>query len=295
MRLRQILLCTLFALSLEARAEVIGYEPVDAKPNSVQSISKLAPRFLVILDPGHGGEDTGAIAKLSGARVFEKDITLSIAKQTALILSKRGIHAVLTRPDDSFIALDKRADLANKEGALAKSAVFVSIHANSSDEPHSSGAETYVFNAASNDASRRLADLENGKRWTQNHATLDLIMADLASTANYAQSVNLACAVQNSVVDGLVRNHQTIRNRGIRQALFYVLMQTQMPGILFEPGFMSNFQDLKRLVDPMFQQNLARTLADGIFRWRVRLAHASRHKKFRAISAVKKNCIPLHD
>lgn len=236
------------------------------------------PPFTVILDPGHGGDDTGAIAFTNGKRIFEKDLTLAIARQTQRILKSRGIPAVLTRTTDHFTALDQRTKTANVASSHAQAAVFVSIHANSSDEPRSSGSEIYVFNAATNDASRRLADLENGRSThdpgrrpalrTQTHGTLDLIMTDLATTANYGESIELACAVEHAVTAGVRARSLALRDRGVRQALFYVLMDTHMPGILFEPGFLSNRQDLTHLTSPTYQAHLARNLADGIVRWR---------------------------
>ncbi|MBI3554878.1 MAG: N-acetylmuramoyl-L-alanine amidase [Deltaproteobacteria bacterium] len=237
-----------------------------------------ATPFTVILDPGHGGDDTGAIANAGGKRIFEKDVTLAIARQTQLILKSRGIPAVLTRTGDHFTALDQRTRSANLTAAHAQSAVFVSIHANSCDESRSSGSEIYVFNAATNEASRRLADLENGRSThdpgrrpamrTQTHGTLDLIMTDLATTANYGESIELACAVEHAVTNGVWARTLALRDRGVRQALFYVLMETHMPGILFEPGFLSNRQDLAHLTSPTYQQHLARSLADGIVHWR---------------------------
>ena len=234
--------------------------------------------FTVILDPGHGGDDTGAITTQHGRRIYEKDLTLAIARQTQRYLRARGIPTVLTRTDDHFVPLDQRTKSANQSAARTQSAVFVSIHANSSDESRSSGSEIYVFNAATNDASRRLADFENGRSThdpgrraslrTQNHGTLDLIMSDLATTANYAESIDLACAVETAVAAGTKNRAQPpMRDRGVRQALFYVLMDSHVPGILFEPGFLSNAQDLSRLTSPVYQARLARGLGDGIIKW----------------------------
>lgn len=246
-----------------------------------------ASKFLVILDPGHGGSDTGAIAELNGKKIYEKDLTLAIAGATMRTLRARGIAVALTRGDDRFVTLDQRTKLANEAAAHAQGAVFVSIHNNSSDDHTTSGSEIYVFNATTNEASRRLADIENGKAphvrgrrpalMAESHGTLDLILDDLATTANYTDSVRLACSIERSV-------HST-RDRGVRQALFYVLMESHVPGILFEPGFVSNPQDLARLSAPAYQKRLAASLADGITRWR-RTQQASSSRT--AVSGVAK-------
>lgn len=234
--------------------------------------------FMVILDAGHGGEDTGAIAK---GKLFEKDITLALAREIGAQLRRRGLHVAYTRTDDRFVALDKRTEAANLAAAKADRAVFVSIHLNSNDDPRISGHELYVLNATSNEAAMRLADLENGlgrAQMDRSHGTLDLILSDLATTANYGESVALACAVDRALAT---------KGRGVRQALFYVLMETRMPGLLFEAGFLTNEAEKARLLTPTYRTKLARSVVDGIVRWR-------NHK---AVSGVRKSprlpC-PLH-
>jgi N-acetylmuramoyl-L-alanine amidase len=244
-----------------------------------------APQFLVILDPGHGGSDTGAIRKLRGKRIAEKNLTLAIALETQRALKSRGIASVLTRTSDRFIPLDSRTAIANRAAHDADSAVFVSIHANSSDEPKSSGAETYVFNASTNQASQRLAELENGRRWNQAHATLDLIMADLSTTSNYSDSVELACQVQKSAVSN---PYKGVRNRGVHQALFYVLMQAEMPSILFEPGFVSNPNELEHLASRPYQKSIAQALTKGILAWKTRQARNRSPGSTSDLSAITK-------
>lgn len=255
------------------------------------SRKKQQDKLIVILDPGHGGDDAGARREHEGNLVEEKNITLSIAKHAQSILKSRGIRAILTRWNDDFVDLDKRTSIANRAALLTKKSVFVSIHANSNDDPRSSGIETYVFNAASNEASKRLADLENGHRFEQSHGTLDLIFSDLATTANFSESVKLACGIQRSVVSHLEKSDQPIRDRGVRQALFYVLMQTRMPSILFEPGFISNPHELAKLTDANYQRLLARSLVDGIIRWKnaeAQIDGSSKDVAINSVSAINK-------
>jgi N-acetylmuramoyl-L-alanine amidase len=219
--------------------------------------------FVVVLDPGHGGEDTGALHRFKSKSIFEKDITLALAKQTFQELRRMGIAAILTRYEDASLSLDERTEIANK----AKAALFVSIHVNSSQDTHSSGAETYIFKATTNEASRRLADLENGKSHRVAKVggpnIVELIMDDLATTANYGASIRLAQQIQKYATQSA-----KTRNRGTKEALFYVLMKTQMPGVLFEPGFLNNPAELKKLRDPAYQKAIARGLALGIVNWK---------------------------
>lgn len=245
------------------------------------------PKLTVILDPGHGGEDAGATRKIHGRKVVaEKNITLAIARQAWRLLRARGISVVLTRTKDTTVSLDHRVEIANLAGTQASSAVFISIHANSSDEEKSSGIETYVFNAATNEASKRLADLENGKHRTASHPTLTLILNDLATTANFGESATLACIIQKSAAAGMVRYKKNLRDRGVRQALFYVLMQTRMPGVLFEPGFVSNPEELARLATPSYQRALAQNLVAGILKWQSIIAKSTSGT---VTSAIAKN------
>jgi N-acetylmuramoyl-L-alanine amidase len=237
----------------------------------------------VVLDPGHGGIDTGALHKTNHGIFREKDITMALARETAAVLRERGARVVLTREGDRSVSLDRRAEIANRAMDPKDQTAFVSIHVNSSGEGVSSGAETYVFNGTTNEASERLADLENGKSRAQPHGTLDLIISDLATTASYGDSVRLACQVQRSVSSPV---HTHGRDRGVRQALFYVLMRARMPSVLFEPGFLSNSRDLARLTSPKDRKSIARELAEGILAWG--------HQPARGLSAVAKPPCRIH-
>lgn len=247
-------------LAVAAGASIFSMAHADASRSNL-------PPLVVILDPGHGGDDTGAMRLHHGHVVAEKDLTLALARETKRSLQAANIPVILTRTADTSVSLERRTSIANDAASLGQSAVFISIHANSSGENQSSGIETFVFNATNNEASQRLADLENGKRWNQNHATLDLILADLATTANYGESVRLAREIQKTVVLKLKANRQPTRNRGVRQALFYVLMQTHMPAVLLEPGFLSNPRELYRLLSPDYRGTLAQALSRAIVAW----------------------------
>lgn len=223
--------------------------------------------ILVVLDPGHGGSDTGAIHRLGTQTVAEKDITLALARKAATALRARGIQAVLTRDHDFVVALDGRTAIANSAARHADT-VLLSIHINSARDPYSSGIETYVFNATNNEASRRLSEIENGSHRVEPKGILNLILSDLSATANYAESVSLACDVQTQLVSGMSAAGNTLRDRGVRPGLFYVLMGARVPAVLIEAGFASNPHEFANLINPIYQERFARALADGIAKWR---------------------------
>lgn len=222
--------------------------------------------LLVVLDPGHGGSDTGAIHRLGAQTVAEKDITLALARKVAAALRARGIRAALTRDRDCVVALDRRTAIANSAARRAD-AVLLSIHVNSARDPYSSGIETYVFNATNNEASRHLAEIENGSHRVEPKGVLSLILSDLSATANYAESVSLACGVQSRLVEGMSAAGNTLRDRGVRPGLFYVLMGARVPAVLIEAGFASNPHELANLIDPAYQERFARALVEGIVKW----------------------------
>ncbi len=214
--------------------------------------------FIVAIDAGHGGGDTGCIHTEHGKAVAEKQLTLATTLRLVAALKARGIRSVLTRTTDSTRSLEERAAVANNAGA----SVFVSLHINSSLSHKDHGIETYVLNTSSNASAQRLATIENGRG--HNPSTVSLILSDLETTANYQDSVELACATQNRLISGLRRSGIPAKSRGVRQALFYVLMQTQMPSILVELGFASNPTERARLLRRDYQGKLAASLAQAL-------------------------------
>lgn len=221
----------------------------------------------VVVDAGHGGHDSGAIGP-SGTQ--EKDIALDIAKRLATRLSHMGLEVVLTRDDDTFVRLEDRAKIANR----AKGDLFISIHCNSSTSKSLRGIATYTLNTSSDRYSIRLAARENSSS-EKGLSDLRFILADLATKANTAESQRLASLVQHSLVGELSHHYRHIRDRGTKQALFYVLLGAKMPAILVETSFISNPMEEKRLRSGVYQSRVARAIADGVQRFltgRARLA-----------------------
>ncbi|WP_163783526.1 N-acetylmuramoyl-L-alanine amidase [Myxococcus vastator] len=210
----------------------------------------------VVIDPGHGGHDTGAIGK-KGTR--EKDVALAISLKLAEELRAKGLEVVLTRDDDRFIRLEDRARYANAEhGDL-----FISVHCNAAEKRTLRGIETYTLNTSADRYSIRLAARENASS-EKGISDLQFILADLATKANTEESSRLANHVQRSLVGDLSRKYKGIRDLGHKEALFYVLLGVKMPAILVETSFLSNPDEEARLKSVVYQTEVAKAIAQGV-------------------------------
>lgn len=239
--------------------EVAASYPLDDPPRFVVRLASAFPTGeaevqrsgpLVVIDPGHGGEDQGAQG--AGA-VLEKSMTLAVARLTAERLRAAGIEVRLTREGDETVALRDRTALANRLRADA----FVSIHANASPARGARGAETYYMSAdASDPQAAAAAERENAPAET---TTLGLILWDLAHVANLNASARLAREIQDrlNVVHGIAA-------RGVKQAPFVVLTGATMPAALVEIGFLSHPEEGQLVSQPDTQGRIADALAAGI-------------------------------
>ncbi|MEK7690059.1 MAG: N-acetylmuramoyl-L-alanine amidase [Bdellovibrionota bacterium] len=245
-------------------------------PPLAEAKSAPTPPYKVVIDPGHGGTDLGAVQIIDGYRVAEKDITLAIARKLVHLLRQRGIDGVLTRKEDEDIPLPERTAFANRIGAD----LFISLHMNSTPHPHqpksglpeAQGVETYILNTATDATSKRLAQLENmglSIEKTVVDSDVSLILKDLTLDGNLAESMRLACALQNEVVSATSPPPlRKLRNRGVRQALFYVLLGANMPSALLEIGFLSHAFDRKLAGQKQGQDLLAESISKAITRFR---------------------------
>lgn len=221
------------------------------------------PIDIVIIDAGHGGEHDGAVGR-NGLR--EKDVTLDIAlRLEKLLRDYKKIQPVLTRRDDVTVGLEDRARMAND----ANGDLFISIHANSSEEKNASGSETYFLAAAKSDAARITELLENSDfdattpdSPRKGKEELDFIIMDLLQTEYLGQSQQLAEVVQDEM-----RKNLNIRSRGINQAGFRVLNHVSMPGILVEVAFISNKIEERLLGQEDFRQTAAESIFAGLLRF----------------------------
>ncbi|MCS7245527.1 MAG: N-acetylmuramoyl-L-alanine amidase [candidate division WOR-3 bacterium] len=216
----------------------------------------------IIIDPGHGGKDPGAIGKWG---IKEKDITLSVSKKIANILRKEyGFKVVLTRETDTFVSLKERAEIAN----TLKAKLFVSIHCNYAKEDNASGPETFFLSVARTNEERAVEALENSviKYELEEADEIKYIVSDILQNAYLKESQRLAFFIHSRI-------NKNRNDRGVKQAGFYVLRGVYAPSVLVELGFISNEKEAKLLSTETYQEELARKIAEGIrdyINWHIR-------------------------
>ncbi len=211
----------------------------------------------IVIDPGHGGHDTGTIGP-SGLR--EKDLVLDVAQRLGKLLETRlGADVVYTREDDTFVPLETRTAVANREQAD----LFVSVHANSSRDPDARGVETYYLNFTSSADALEVAARENAVSEKSVHELQDLVKK-IALKEKIEESREFAFDVQHALYSGLVSKSPNLRNRGVKKAPFVVLIGANMPSILAEVSFVSNPSDEHKLQAGSYRQKIAESLYRGI-------------------------------
>jgi N-acetylmuramoyl-L-alanine amidase len=214
--------------------------------------------FVVVIDPGHGGKDPGAVSR--DGVLKEKDLTLKISKRIKRFLEKKlaGITVALTRTDDRFLSLTERTAFANALNAD----LFISVHCNSATDSTSKGIETFYLSKASSPRAMRVAARENGIPLTK-MSDLDATLLDLTMISKKTESDTLASTVHKSLARALARELPRMRDRGVKRAPFYVLLGAKMPAILVECAFISNGRDRDRLTSPSHLDCIAGGIVQG--------------------------------
>lgn len=210
----------------------------------------------IVLDPGHGGKDPGAIA----FGLKEKDIVLKVAKQLAEVLRRDlGVTVLLTRQSDVYLPLEERTAIANTHDAD----LFISLHINAHPSPQIRGFETYFLNLSTSDEAMRVAARENA---TSTHQMSDLqdILQDIMRNSKINESSRLARLVHQSIGSALAASPFPLKDMGVKQAPFYVLIGAEMPAILLEMAFISNPDDAQFLTKDDFINHLTGTISSGI-------------------------------
>jgi N-acetylmuramoyl-L-alanine amidase len=212
----------------------------------------------IVIDPGHGGHDTGTIGP-SG--LMEKDLCLDVALRLGKIIQQRlpGAEVVYTRSDDAFIPLEERTNIANE----AKADLFISIHANSSQNHAARGIETYYLNLKGTAEAMEVAARENATAQEGVHDLQDLVKK-IARTEKIDESKEFAEDIQDSLSKRIQTSGKPMKNRGVRKAPFVVLIGADMPSILTEISFLSNPADEKLLKKPEQRQKVAEGLYQGV-------------------------------
>jgi N-acetylmuramoyl-L-alanine amidase len=234
------------------------FETLPPKPEEKPVLEpKVTGKRVVIIDPGHGGSDPGAIGPTG---LKESEVNLKVALHLEELLKKAGIPTYLTRYKDDFISLEGRTNFANQKNGF----IFVSIHANSTlnNRPTAIGTETFVLNSKYIGASAKdVADRENRASRAHPEVDTDLasIIGDLEESANIKYSFDFADIVQKELLKYL-----KLENRGVKQAPFVVLKGVNMAAVIVEIAFISNPQEEKLLKNNEFSQKAAQALFDAI-------------------------------
>ncbi len=212
----------------------------------------------IVIDPGHGGHDTGTIGPTG---LMEKDLCLDVALRLGKIIEQRlpGADVIYTRSDDTFIPLEERTSVANQ----AKADLFISIHANSSRDHAARGIETYYLNLKGSAEAMEVAARENATAQEGVHDLQDLVKK-IARTEKIDESKEFAEDIQDSLAKRVQKSSKSVRNRGVRKAPFVVLIGADMPSILTEISFLSNPADEQLLKKPEQRQKVAEGLYQGV-------------------------------
>ncbi len=212
----------------------------------------------IVIDAGHGGHDTGTIGPTG---LMEKDLCLDVALRLGKIIEQKlpGADVVYTRADDTFIPLEERTNIANQ----AKADLFISIHANSSQDHAARGIETYYLNLRGTPEAMEVAARENATSAEGIHDLQDVVR-QIARTEKIDESKEFAEDVQNSLSSKIQKSAKTVKNRGVRKAPFVVLIGADMPSILTEISFLSNPADEQLLKKPEQRQHVAEGIFSGV-------------------------------
>ncbi|HDR14075.1 MAG TPA: N-acetylmuramoyl-L-alanine amidase [Desulfobacteraceae bacterium] len=251
-----------------AKAEVPGKPPsrparkgvrkADAPDQGVSLARQLGLSVRrVVIDPGHGGKDPGC--NLPGG-VFEKDIVLDVGKILAeRIRTRFGWEVFLTRECDEFLPLERRTAIAN----MHKADLFISLHINAHKNSSVHGIETYFLNMATDENAVMVAARENATS-EKNLSDLQTILNELMMNTKIEESSRLAHSVHKGLVGHVGSKYKNVKNLGVKQAPFYVLIGAEMPAVLLELGFLTNGTEKKRLMDKGYRRILAEGISAGL-------------------------------
>jgi N-acetylmuramoyl-L-alanine amidase len=216
----------------------------------------------VVIDPGHGGHDPGARAN----GLTEAELVLDVALRLEELLREEGVDVVLTRRTNTFVPLEERTAIANRMEAD----LFVSVHANASPRPATSGIETYFLNFATNQQAEAVAARENASS-AKTMGTLPTLLKAIALNNKLAESRELATLVQGSLMRTVSAKRRAVQSLGVKQAPFVVLIGAQMPSVLAEIGFITNRAEATLLKQPAGRHAVAEGLFEAIVKYQAAL------------------------
>jgi len=265
---RQVLLTGLAALTLAGINKALASDTATKKTSatSTKTAAKKRTRRIVVLDPGHGGIDTGAIGP-NGSK--EKHVVLAIAKNVRNILRSKGIETRLTRSSDQFIPLDERIEIAHQNDA----SLFMSIHADGFTNPSAAGASVFALSnrGASSAMAKYISERENaaddvaGKKAKNKDQYLQQVLFDLVQTDTIKNSLTLGSHILKNI-----KSVHKLHSKHTEQAAFVVLKSPSIPSVLVETSFITNPGEEKLLGTTAFRQKIANAIAAGVisyFNW----------------------------
>jgi len=218
---------------------------------------------VIVIDPGHGGKDPGA---LGYRRYREKAVTLQIAQELKKILKSRGYKVYMTRDRDRFIKLRHRTKYANDK----KADIFISIHANAVGKKHAKavhGIECYFLSTSRSERAKRVAAMENSADLEDMNYYGKQCFLNTINSHNIIAANKLAIDLQRGALASLQKKYKNVKDAGVREGPFWVLVGAQMPAVLVEVGFITHPMEAKRLANRKYQHTMALGLANGIERY----------------------------
>ncbi|WP_321531769.1 N-acetylmuramoyl-L-alanine amidase [uncultured Desulfuromonas sp.] len=243
-------------------SQVLQRVPADETPqiHLPDVAAKTHGKLRIVVDAGHGGKDPGAIGP---GKLYEKDVVLKLAKTLAQRLeSSFHCEVLLTRDRDIYIPLLERTAYANEVDAD----LFISIHANASVNKKAYGIETFYLNFSKTDKAMAVAARENGMS-LQEVGDLELILFDMMANSKINESSRLAAEIQSSLVGQLSRKYSNVKDLGVRQGPFHVLLGATMPSVLVEVAFISHSREAKRLNSRTYRERSAEAIVHGVRRY----------------------------
>ena len=248
---------SILAKSLKSR-KIIALNQYKKEPPK-----RLDRNKIIVIDAGHGGKDPGAI----GYRKYrEKDVVLRIARYLKNILRSRGYKVYMTRDSDHFIKLRNRTKYANQRNAD----IFISIHANAvgrRDAKKACGLECYFLSPSRSSRAKKVAAMENSADLDEMDYYGKQSFLNTINSHNIVASNKLAIDLQRGALATLKNNYKNVKDAGVREGPFWVLVGAQMPSVLVEVGFITNPHEAKRLVNRKYQKRMAQGLANGVERY----------------------------
>jgi N-acetylmuramoyl-L-alanine amidase len=248
-------------VSLGTKTTNAAAKPPAAKGRAGLSLSRQLGLGVarIVIDPGHGGYDPGAMNE----GVSEADVVLDVAMRLErLLVNQPGVEVVLTRRSNVYVPLEERTAMANRAGAD----LFLSIHANASEDDRARGIETYFLNFAPNPAAEAIAARENAASARTMRQLPDIVKA-ITLNNKIDESRDFASLVQSAMMERLKRGNKSVKDLGVKQAPFMVLIGATMPSVLAEISFLTNAQEAALLRGTAYRQQIAEALFNGVMRY----------------------------